>query len=80
MRYVYACDHPEHERLETEHSMTANPDIYCPDCDQLMHRVPQLFTWGHNPGQVLLDKLSERHRIMKERRRLEKKYGRPSRR
>ena len=64
MKYVYACDHG-HERIEVEHSIHTNPDIRCTDCDELMHRVPQLFTWGHNPGQVLIEKLSERHRINK---------------
>jgi len=75
MRYVYACYNPEHEKIEVEHSMKSNPDIRCVDCDQLMHRIPQTFTWGHNPGQVLLQKMHERSRILKIKRQMEKRNG-----
>lgn len=79
MHYVYACDHG-HEQLEVEHGMNENPDIRCPDCDDLMHRVPQSFTWGHNPGQVLLEKMHERGRILKIKKQMEKRNGRTNRR
>ena len=75
MKYMYGCDVLEHGQIEVQHGMNENPDIMCNVCDRPMHRVPQTFTWGHNPGALLLDKLSERHRINKIRASYKRKYA-----
>ncbi len=75
MKYVYACDNPTHPRIVVEHSMKENPEIPCNECDRPMHRVPQLFTWGHNPTQVLLEKMDERFRITKIKNDIRRRYA-----
>jgi len=58
--YVYGCkNHPE-ARQTVIHGMKEIVAVQCPVCAGQMHRIPQRFLWGHNPGTLLLDKLSER--------------------
>ena len=33
----------------------AEPVVRCPECGELMHRVPQPFRFYMNPAEVLLD-------------------------
>lgn len=61
MRYVYGCDCGNRE--DVVHPMVApHTVVACSQCGSWMHRVPQAFTWYHNPVDTLLDKLDEGYR------------------
>lgn len=60
--YVYGCRNPEHPRLEKIHKIDEDYEIYCTECDEPMHRIPQLMTWYREPGGVLLDYMDDKYR------------------
>jgi hypothetical protein len=46
--------------------MHDNPEVKCPVCGDIMHRVPQAFTWYNNPYEVLSDQLDNQYRNWKD--------------
>jgi predicted secreted Zn-dependent protease len=52
--------------------MNETPRLLCETCKAEMRRVPQTFTWGHRPFDVLLDRLETKYRENRYRRSLSK--------
>jgi hypothetical protein len=57
--YVYRCRN--NHIIQTVHSMTADPSIYCPDCGYIMQRKPQVFTWMRTAQQKIWDTIDENY-------------------
>ena len=57
MRYVYDCSGGH--TFELELSIHDNPEIVCGECGEVMHRVPQPFTFYTNPFEVLTDRMTD---------------------
>ncbi len=73
MKYVYGCPiDKDHPRQEVRHGMNETPRLLCETCKAEMRRVPQTFTWGHRPFDVLLDRLETKYRENRYRRSLSK--------
>jgi hypothetical protein len=58
--YVYSC--PSKHRWHVVHGFHDKVEIFCGECYERMHRVPQTFRWGRNAGQVLLDYMDDQYR------------------
>lgn len=73
MKYVYGCPtSKDHPREEVRHGMNEAPRLLCLVCKAEMRRIPQAFTWGHRPFDVLLDRLETNYRNNRKRRSLSK--------
>ena len=63
--YVYGCDRDkQHPRREVVHGYHDEPVILC-KCGAVMHRVPQLFSWGWEAGLVMFDSMDEEYRAIR---------------
>lgn len=57
--YVYGgCGHKQ----EIRHGVHEQTIVFCPQCHELMSRIPQTFRFYHNPQSVLLDQLDDKYR------------------
>ena len=67
--YVYGCNqNKDHPSVEIVHSVKEVIHTLCPQCGSPMHRIPQPFNYYMNPGLLLLDKMSDRFREYRTRR------------
>jgi hypothetical protein len=57
--YVYGCDDKSHARLNIPHGMSDDPEILCPKCNGIMHRVPQAVMHYNNPHDSLVNELDK---------------------
>jgi len=81
--YVYRCAKDEAE-FEIQHPISDCEDsrFFCPDCGEVMTRVPQPFRWGNSSWDVLGEKFDQGWRNYKakvERRRRFGMYQKPQR-
>lgn len=56
--YVYGC--PQGHRIEKTHGFNDEPVVMCPVCKSTMKRVPQLFSWGRKPFDVLVANMEKK--------------------
>ena len=72
--YIYGCTCGNRERVV--HRMYAPVVVACGHCGEWMSRVPQLFTWGFAPWDVLKDKMDDGWRNYKAKQKGVKQHGR----
>lgn len=66
--YVYRCAICLTER-DVVHGFHDDPEVVCVGCGGVMRRRPQAVRFYHNPNDVLYDKLDQRYREYRARRR-----------
>jgi hypothetical protein len=63
MKYVYGCSQDKaHPRMELVHGMMDLVRVACGACGAEMKRIPQPFTWGRRPFEVLHEHLENKYR------------------
>jgi hypothetical protein len=62
--YVYGCNEKNHPRVEVVHGIDEDPAVLC-ECGAVMHRVPQLFSWGWDAGLMLYENMDDEYRAFR---------------
>lgn len=61
--YVYGCGDPLHERVEVRHNIGENPEIPCPTCGAVAHRIPQQIRgFYQKPEETLIEWMDDNYR------------------